>query len=154
DRDEIERLAQMLTQRVGLGVGALHLGRSVPFGHLHGGAEGDVQGHGVVGPRGGRWQRLKHDDRMVESLLKRHRLPPWACERRRMWGRHRRDRHGTHVSYLVGPGKLDVRAQTPLSLLLWAFPQSAHPLSLAAELSLRPAAGPACKGAPSALSTA
>ena len=33
DRDELWRLAHLLTQRACLGVGVLHLGRCVPFGH-------------------------------------------------------------------------------------------------------------------------
>jgi hypothetical protein len=49
------RLAHLLTQRACLGVGVLHLGRSEPFRHLQGRAEGDVQDQGVLGPRRRLW---------------------------------------------------------------------------------------------------
>ena len=50
-RDQLGRLAHLLTQRVGLGVGVLHLGRGVPFGNLQGRAQGDMQGQGLLGTR-------------------------------------------------------------------------------------------------------
>ena len=53
DRDQLWRLAHLLTQRVCLGVGVLHLGRCDPFGDNQGCAEGDVQGQGVLGALGG-----------------------------------------------------------------------------------------------------
>ena len=56
DRNKLWRLAHLLTQRACLGVGMLHLGRCVPFGDLQGRAEGNVQGHGVLGMRRRLWQ--------------------------------------------------------------------------------------------------
>ena len=56
DRDQLWRLADLLTQRICLGVGVLHLRRCMPFGDLQSRAEGDVQGHGVLGPRRRLWQ--------------------------------------------------------------------------------------------------
>src|SRR5215831_3996386 len=44
DWNKLWRLAHLLTQRVRLGVGLLHLGRSVPFSHLQCTAEGNVHG--------------------------------------------------------------------------------------------------------------
>ena len=44
DRDKLWGLAHLLTQRVCLGVGVLHLGRSLSFGYHQCCAEGDVQG--------------------------------------------------------------------------------------------------------------
>ena len=44
DHNKLWRLAHVLTQRVGLGVGVLHLGGRLPFRHLQGRTEGDVQG--------------------------------------------------------------------------------------------------------------
>ena len=55
DLDQLWRLAPLLTQRAGLVVGILHLRRCVPFGHLQCRAQGDVQGHGVLGPLGRLW---------------------------------------------------------------------------------------------------
>jgi hypothetical protein len=43
-RDQLRRLAHLLTQRACLGVGVLHLGRCLPFGYQQGRAEGNVQG--------------------------------------------------------------------------------------------------------------
>ena len=62
DRDQLWRLAHLLTQRVCLGVGVLHLGRCVPFGHQQGRAEGDVQGQGVLGMLRRLWQGLEQLD--------------------------------------------------------------------------------------------
>ena len=56
DRDQLWRLAHLLTQRARLGVGMLHLRRCVPFGDLQFRAEGNVQGHGVLGTRRRLWQ--------------------------------------------------------------------------------------------------
>ena len=49
DRDKLWRLAHLLTQRACLGVGVLHLGRCMPFGHQQGRAKGNVQGQGLLG---------------------------------------------------------------------------------------------------------
>ena len=49
DWDQLWRLAHLLTQRVALGVGVLHLGGCKPLGHLQGRAEGDLQGQGSAG---------------------------------------------------------------------------------------------------------
>ena len=62
DRDQLWRLAHLLTQRACLGVGVLHLGRCVPFGHLQCRAEGDVQGQGVLGMLRRLWQGLEQLD--------------------------------------------------------------------------------------------
>ena len=43
DREKLWGLTYLLTQRLCLGVGVLHLGRSMPFGHLQCRAEGNVQ---------------------------------------------------------------------------------------------------------------
>ena len=59
DRDQLWRLTHLLTQRVGLGIGVLHLRRCVPFGYLQSSAEGDVQGQGLLGPLGCLWQGLE-----------------------------------------------------------------------------------------------
>ena len=59
DRDQLWRLAHLLTQRACLGVGVLHLGRCKPFGYLQGRAEGDVQGQGLLGMRRRLWQGLE-----------------------------------------------------------------------------------------------
>ena len=56
DRNELWRLADLLTQRACLGVGVLHLGCCLPFGHLQCRAEGDVQGQGLLGTRRRLWQ--------------------------------------------------------------------------------------------------
>ena len=58
DRDKLWRLAHLLTQRVGLGIGVLHLGRSMPFGHQQCCAEGDAQGQGLLGMLRRLWQGL------------------------------------------------------------------------------------------------
>ena len=62
DRDKLWRLAHLLTQRVCLGVGVLHLGRSLPFGHQQCCAEGDVQGQGLLGMLRRLWQGLEQLD--------------------------------------------------------------------------------------------
>ena len=62
DRNQLWCLTRLLTQGVGLGVGVLHLGRCEPFRHLHGSTKGDVQGHGVLGPRRRLWQELQQLD--------------------------------------------------------------------------------------------
>ena len=49
DLDQLWRLADLLTQLASPAVGVLHLGCGVPFGHQQRRAEGDVQGHGVLG---------------------------------------------------------------------------------------------------------
>ena len=61
-RDQLWRLAHLLTQDVCLGVGVLHLRRCVPFGYLQSSAEGDVQGQGVLGTRRRLWQDLEQLD--------------------------------------------------------------------------------------------
>ena len=62
DRDKLWRLAHLLTQRACLGVGVLHLGCCVPFGHLQGRAEGNVQGQGLLGMLRRLWQGLEQLD--------------------------------------------------------------------------------------------
>ena len=62
DRNQLWRLAHLLTHRACLGVGMLHLGRCVPFGNLQGSAEGNVQGQGVLGLRRRLWQGLEQLD--------------------------------------------------------------------------------------------
>ena len=52
DRDHLWRLAHLLTQHACLGVGMLHFGRCLPFGHHQCHAEGNVQGQGLVGMLG------------------------------------------------------------------------------------------------------
>jgi hypothetical protein len=59
DRDQFGCLAHLLTQRVCLGVGLLHLRRCQPFRYLQCRAEGDVQGHGLLGMLRRLWQRLQ-----------------------------------------------------------------------------------------------
>ena len=56
------RLAHLLTQRVCLGIGVLHLGRCTSFGHLQCRAEGNVQGQGLLGMLRRRWQGLEQLD--------------------------------------------------------------------------------------------
>ena len=48
DREQRWRLTHLLTQGTCLGVGALYLGRSGPFGHRQGRAEGNGQGQGLL----------------------------------------------------------------------------------------------------------
>ena len=62
DRDQLGRLAHLLTQPVGLGIRVLHLGRCQSFRHLQGGAEGDMQRQGVLGPLRRLWQGLQQRD--------------------------------------------------------------------------------------------
>ena len=62
DRNKLWRLAHLLTQRACLGIGVLHLGRCVPFGHLQCRAEGDVQGQGLLGMLRRLWQGLEQLD--------------------------------------------------------------------------------------------
>ena len=62
DRDQLWRLAHLLTQRVCLGVGVLHLGRCVPFRYLQCRAEGNVQGQGLLGTLRRLWQGLEQLD--------------------------------------------------------------------------------------------
>ena len=62
DLDKLWRLAHLLTQRACLGVGVLHLGRCLPFGHLQGRAEGNVQGQGLLGTLRRLWQGLEQLD--------------------------------------------------------------------------------------------
>jgi hypothetical protein len=45
-----------------LGVGALHLGRCLPFGYYQSRAEGDVQGQGALGMLRRLWQGLQQLD--------------------------------------------------------------------------------------------
>ena len=51
--NELRGLAHLLTQRVGPGVGLLHLRSGVPFGRLQGRAQGEVQVELMLGPRAG-----------------------------------------------------------------------------------------------------
>ena len=59
---ELWRLAHLLTQGACLGVGMLHLGRCLPFGYDQCRAEGDVEGHGVLGMLRRLWQGLEQLD--------------------------------------------------------------------------------------------
>ena len=61
-REKLWCLAHLLTQRVGLGVGALHLGHRLPFGHLQGRTEGEVQGQGLLDMLRRLWQGLEQLD--------------------------------------------------------------------------------------------
>ena len=67
DRNQLWRLAHLLTQRAGLGVGLLHLGCCLPFGRLQGRAEGEVQGQGLLGMRRCLWQGLEQRDPRVSG---------------------------------------------------------------------------------------
>ena len=62
DRNKLWSLTHLPTQRVCLGVGLLHLGRCLPFGHEQRCTEGEVQGHGVPGPLGRLWQGFEQRD--------------------------------------------------------------------------------------------
>ena len=62
DRSKLWRLAHLLTQHTCLGIGLLHLGRCLPFGHLQGCAEGDVQGQGMLGMCRRLWQGREERD--------------------------------------------------------------------------------------------
>jgi hypothetical protein len=62
DRNQLWRLAHLLAQLTSPGVGVLHLGCGLPFRHLQGCAEGDVQGHGVLGPLRRLWKGLEQLD--------------------------------------------------------------------------------------------
>ena len=62
DWSKLRSLAHLLTQRVCLGIGVLHLGRCVPFGHQQCRTEGDVHGQSVLGPLRGLWQGLEQPD--------------------------------------------------------------------------------------------
>ena len=66
DREQLWGLAHLLTQRVGLGVGLLHLGRCVPFGHQQCRAEGNVQGQGLLGMLRRLWQGLQQLNPVVQ----------------------------------------------------------------------------------------
>jgi hypothetical protein len=62
DWSKLRSLAHLLTQRVCLGVGVLHLGRCDPSGHLQGRTKSNVQGHGLLGTRRRLWQGLEQLD--------------------------------------------------------------------------------------------
>src|SRR5262245_40682955 len=59
DLDKLWRLAHLLTQRVCLGVGVLHFGRSEPFSRLQCSTESDMEGHGLLGMLRRLWQGLE-----------------------------------------------------------------------------------------------
>ena len=59
DRNELWGLAHLLTQRVCLSVGVLHLGRGVPFGHQQRRTEGNVEGQDLLELRRRLWQGLE-----------------------------------------------------------------------------------------------
>jgi len=59
DREQCWRLAHLLTQRICLGVGVLHLGRCLPFRHQRGCTEGKVQRYGLLRLLRRRWQGLE-----------------------------------------------------------------------------------------------
>ena len=62
DWTQARRLPDLLTYRVGLAVGVLHLGGGEPLGHLEGRTEGNVQCHGVLHPRWRLWQGRQEVD--------------------------------------------------------------------------------------------
>src|SRR5262249_53896161 len=59
DLGKLWGLAHLLAQLASLGVGILHLGRCVSFGHEQCRAEANMQGQGVLGPLRRLWQGLE-----------------------------------------------------------------------------------------------
>jgi len=63
DRDQLGRLAHLLTQRACLRVDVLRLGRRIPFRDLQRRTEGNVQGQGVLETLRRLWQGREELDR-------------------------------------------------------------------------------------------
>ena len=62
DWGQLGRLAHLLTQRAGLDVGVLHLGRCLTFGDYECRAKSDVQGQGLLGMLRRLWQGFEQPD--------------------------------------------------------------------------------------------